>query len=224
MTARLQSLSLGFDIKLIHRGQMASMRGLLHRSLAYLGLIALICTGCGVEVTTDLVPRSPEQVKADLRNELQDFVNSIEAYRELYREEPFSQGEQVTVGELYEAMEDRVAPANAALDAVEAEAQSLQAAIDEAREAGIDIGISEAEIQQFTRELNVWLRAHREQADPEICRESIPADASNDPFALWAEEWSQCFLDYMASESIEAGFDSAEVINRLISEFATEWS
>lgn len=202
---------------------MTSVRELL-QSLTVVSVIALVCTGCGVQVTTDLVPRSPEQVRADLRNELQNFVSSIETYRGLYRELSFSEGEQVTVGQLYEAMEERVAPVNAALDAVEAEAQSLRAAVDEAREADIDIGVPQAKIEQFSSEFNVWLRAHREQADPEICRKSIPADASNDPVAIWAEEWSECFLDYMASESIEEGLEAAEVINRLISEFATEWS
>lgn len=40
--------------------------------------------------------------------------------------------------------------------------------MDEGKEADIDIGISDAKIEQFSREVNVWLKAHREQADPQI--------------------------------------------------------
>lgn len=203
---------------------MASVRGLAHRSLTLLCLAALISAGCDVQVSTDLVPRSPEQIKADLREDLQNLVGAIETYREHYQQDPLSDAEQFTVGQLYEAMQEQTGPAVDALDDVAAEAQSLQAAMNEAVEADVDIGVSEAKIEQFTGEFNTWLRAHREQADPTICRDSIPSGASDDPFEVWAEEWSSCFLDFMSSDTIREGLEAAEAINRLMSEFATAWS
>lgn len=192
--------------------------------LTALASIAVLLTACDVQVSTELLPKTPETTRAELHAQLEEFVAAVEEFVAIYSENSIPDDPGLTIGGLYAAMEEASQSVLVHIDNIEKEAQALQDLVLEAHSSGVDINVTESTTSTFFTNIDIWLESQRYQADPAICREAIPNASDGDPLQRWGTEFAQCMVEYFSRPQVQDGLNAADAVNRAIPDLDRAWS
>lgn len=186
--------------------------------------IAVLLAACDVQVSTELVPTTPEATRAELHAQLRELAAAVDGFVAIYSENPLPDDPGLTIGGLYAAMEEAAQSVLVHIDNIEEEAQALQDLVLKAHSAGVGINVMESTTSTFFTNIDIWLESQRYQADPAICREAIPNASDGDPVQRWGTELGQCMVEYLSRPRVQDGLSAADAVNRTIPDLDRAWS